>query len=135
MFVLKRPVLSWQGLIHEGYMVFQLTTVNPRTPRAVFLEPFKAIKRWLWPDVLKDQSTSVSRAKKAIADYKAATGQSEGLAELMVFYCECAAGFSNSCCAHQQHDRAARGGGQKETPANGLGDGMDVLSTSYGVDD
>ena len=25
-----------------------------------------------------------------------ATGQSEGLAELMVFYCECAAGFSNS---------------------------------------
>jgi hypothetical protein len=60
------------------------------------IEPFKVtIKRWLWPDVLKDQSTSVSTAKKAIADYKAATGQSEGLAELMVFYCECAAGFND----------------------------------------
>jgi|SRR4051794_2036821 hypothetical protein len=61
------------------------------------LEPYKAIiSRWLWPDVLKDQSTSVSKAKKAIADYKRATGQSEGSAELMVFYCECAAGFSDS---------------------------------------
>jgi hypothetical protein len=61
------------------------------------LEPYKVIiKRWLWPDVLKDQSTSVPKARKAIADYKRATGQSEGLAELMVFYCECAAGFSNS---------------------------------------
>ena len=46
--------------------------------------------------MLKNQSTSVSRAKKAIADYKRATGQPEGLAELMVFYCECAAGFSDS---------------------------------------
>src|SRR5450759_5795874 len=59
------------------------------------LEPYKVtINRWLWPDVLKDQSTSISTAKKAIADYKKATGQSEGLAELMVFYCECAVGFS-----------------------------------------
>jgi hypothetical protein len=61
------------------------------------LEPYKVIiNRWLWPNVLKDQSTSVSTAKKAIADYKKATGQPEGLAELMVFYCECAAGFSDS---------------------------------------
>ena len=52
------------------------------------LEPYKVIiNRCLWPDVLKNQSTSVSRAKKAIADYKRATGQPEGLAELMVFYC------------------------------------------------
>jgi hypothetical protein len=61
------------------------------------LEPYKVtINRWLWPDVLKNQSTSVSTAKKAIADYKKATGKSEGLAELMVFYCECAVGFSHS---------------------------------------
>jgi hypothetical protein len=45
--------------------------------------------------VFKNQSTSVAKAKKAIADYKKADGQPEGLAELMVFYCERAAGFSD----------------------------------------
>lgn len=50
------------------------------------LEPYKVIiNRWLWPDVLKNQLASVSAAKKAIADYNRATGQPEGLAELMVF--------------------------------------------------
>lgn len=60
------------------------------------LRPYKAtIDRWLWPDVIKNQDTSVAKAKKAIADYKKAAGQPDGLAELMVFYCERAAGFSN----------------------------------------
>ena len=59
------------------------------------LEPYKAtMERWLWPDVFKDQDTSVAKAKKAISDYKKAVGRSEDLAELMVFYCEQAAGFS-----------------------------------------
>ena len=59
------------------------------------LEPFKkTIDRWLWPDVFRRQETSVSRAKQAISDYKKALGDPEGLAELMVFYCERAAGFS-----------------------------------------
>ena len=58
------------------------------------LEPYKAtISRWLWPDVFKNQDTSVAKAKKAIADYRQAVGQPEGLAELMVFYCQQAAGF------------------------------------------
>jgi hypothetical protein len=58
------------------------------------LAPYKAIiDRWLWPDVIKGQDTSVATAKKAIADYRKAAGQPEGLAELMVFYCERAAGF------------------------------------------
>jgi len=58
------------------------------------LGPYKAtIHRWLWPDVVKNQSPSVSAAKRAIAEYKKASGQPEGLAGLMVFYCECAAGF------------------------------------------
>ena len=58
------------------------------------LKPYKfTIDRWLWPDVFKNQDTSVSKAKKAISDYKKAIGQPEGLAELMVFYCERAAGF------------------------------------------
>jgi hypothetical protein len=59
------------------------------------LEPYKkTIDRWLWPDVFLRQETSVSRAKQAISDYKKALGDPEGLAELMVFYCERAAGFS-----------------------------------------
>ncbi|AOU98664.1 hypothetical protein BI364_12460 [Acidihalobacter yilgarnensis] len=60
------------------------------------LKPYKAtIDSWLWPDVFENQDTSVAKAKKAITDYKKAVGQTDGLAELMVFYCECAAGFSN----------------------------------------
>lgn len=59
------------------------------------LKPYKAtIDRWLWPDHRKKQDTSVAKAKKAITDYKRAVGQAEGLAELMVFYCERAAGFA-----------------------------------------
>ena len=58
------------------------------------LEPYKKIiDRWLWPDVLRNQDTSVSQAKQAISDYKKAVGDTEGVAELMVFYCEQAAGF------------------------------------------
>ena len=45
--------------------------------------------------MFKNQDTSVAKAKKPIADYKKAIGQADGLAELMVFYCERAAGFSN----------------------------------------
>lgn len=60
------------------------------------LKPYKAtIDRWLWPDVFKHQNTSVAKAKKAIADYKKAVGRPEGLAELAVFFCEQAVGFSN----------------------------------------
>jgi hypothetical protein len=58
------------------------------------LEPYKKIMdRWLWPDVFGKQDTSVSQARRAISDYKKAVGDPEGLAELMVFYCERAAGF------------------------------------------
>ncbi len=61
------------------------------------LKPYKAtINRWMWPDILNNQDTSVTKAKKAISDYKKAVGQAEGVAELMVFYCECATGFSNN---------------------------------------
>jgi hypothetical protein len=60
------------------------------------LRPYKAVlARWLWPDMFKNQDISVAKAKKAISDYKKAIGRPEGLAELMVFYCEQAAGFSN----------------------------------------
>src|SRR6202162_136912 len=58
------------------------------------LEPYKeTLDRWLWPDLFRKQATSVSQAKRAISDYKKAVGDPEGLAELMVFYCERAAEF------------------------------------------
>jgi hypothetical protein len=60
------------------------------------LKPYKAIiERWLWPDLSRNLGTSVAKAKKAIADYKKAVGQTEGLAELMVYYCERGIGFAN----------------------------------------
>jgi len=46
---------------------------------------------------MKDQPVSVSKAKKAIADYEKAIGLPEGLAELSIFFCEEAIGFLESC--------------------------------------
>ena len=58
------------------------------------LQPYKeTLDRWLWPDVLRNQDTSVVKAKQAISSYRKAVGDLAGLAELMVFYCERAAGF------------------------------------------
>ena len=60
------------------------------------LMPYKIIiERWLRPDVYKNQEYSVSKAKKPITDYKKASGLPEGAAELTVYYCEQAIGFSN----------------------------------------
>ena len=62
------------------------------------LQPFKAIiSRWISPDLMKGQPISVSKAKKAIADYKKAIGRPDGMAELSIFYCEEAFGFLESC--------------------------------------
>ena len=59
------------------------------------LQPYKqTLDRWLWPDVLRRQDTCVTKAKQAISNYKKAVGDPAGLAELMVFYCERAVGFS-----------------------------------------
>jgi hypothetical protein len=53
----------------------------------------ETVERWLWPDVLRNQNTSVAKAKQAISSYRKAVGEPAGLAELMVFYCEQSAGF------------------------------------------
>jgi len=67
------------------------------------LEPYKRIlDRWLWPDVLSNQDTSVAEAKQAISHYKMAVGDPEGLAELMVFYCERAAGFCSDIASDDE---------------------------------
>ena len=128
------------------------------------LKPYKAIiDRWLWPDVFKNQDTSVAKAKKAIADYKKAVGQPDGLAELMVFYCERAAGFSNDIGLQDEgyfdalvrmFERALKAiaalpdaarpallerlGMVRNISHNfgyGVGDDMDELLSEHGVDD
>ena len=58
------------------------------------LKPYQeTLQRWLSPDPFRNQNTSVAKAKQAISDYRKAVGDPAGLAELMVFYCENAAGF------------------------------------------
>jgi len=65
-------------------------------PGADVLKPYKeTLDRWLWPDVLRNQDASVTKAKQAISNYRKAVGESAGLSELMVFYCERAVGFCN----------------------------------------
>jgi hypothetical protein len=62
------------------------------------LGPYKAtISRWINPDLMKNQPASVSKAKKAIADYDKAIGRPEGLAELSIFFCEEAICFVECC--------------------------------------
>jgi len=128
------------------------------------LKPYKAaIDRSLWPDMFKNQSTSVAKAKKAISDYKKAIGQPRDLAELMVFYCERAAGFSNDVGLQDEgyfnalirmFDQAlkaistlpasdipellARLDAVRRTCHNfgyGVGDEMDALFAEYGADE
>ena len=56
----------------------------------------ETITRWLYPDIFRRQdTTSVAKAKQAIADYKKAVGDPAGVAELMVYFCEQGAGFCN----------------------------------------
>lgn len=128
------------------------------------LKPYKTtLDRWLWPDVFKNQDISVSKAKKAISDYKKAVGLPDGLAELEVFYCEQAAGFSSDIGLQDEgffdalvrmfeqalrtiralpQDRQApwleRLDGVRQISHNfgyGVGDDMDDLLAKYGVDD
>jgi len=58
------------------------------------LQPYKkAIDTSLWPDAFRGECTSIASARRAITQYKKALGDPAGLAELLVFYCERAAGF------------------------------------------
>ena len=45
--------------------------------------------------MLRNQEISVAKAKQAISNYRKAIGEPAGLAELMVLFCENAAGFCN----------------------------------------
>ena len=62
------------------------------------LGPYKvAISRWINADLMKGQPVSVSKAKKAVADYRKAIGRPEGLAELSTFFCEEVFSFVELC--------------------------------------
>jgi len=178
----KKPSPSWSdvkarltdfdraGLIGLVQDLYTASKDNQAFLRARFalggdvLKTYKAtIDRWLWPDVFKNQDTSVAKAKKAISDYKKAVGQSKGLAELMVYFCERAAGFCNDVGLQDEayFDALARMfeqalktiadlpdegqpafwtrlDGVRRISHNfgyGVGDGMDDLLAEYGVDD
>src|SRR5262249_52755529 len=67
------------------------------------LRSYKAsISRWICPDVMRNQPVSVSKAKKAIADYNKAIGRPDGLAALSTFYCEEAFDFLESCAMEDE---------------------------------
>ena len=87
---LDRPALL--GLIQDLYAANKNNQAFLHARFALaedVLEPYKAtIDRWVCPDVMRNQNISVSKAKKAISDYRKAIGRSEGLAELEVFYSE-----------------------------------------------
>lgn len=178
----KKPSPSWSdvkarladvdraGLVSLMHDLYMASKNNQAFLHARFaagsdvLKPYKTtIDRWLWPDVFKNQDTSVTKAKKAISDYRKAVGQSEGLAELMVFYCERAAGFSSDVGLQDENwfdallrmfeqalkaiatlpeearpafwARLDRVRGISHSIGYGVGDGMDDLLAEYGGDD
>lgn len=62
------------------------------------LGPYKAtISWWINPDLMKNQTVPVSKAKGAIANYNKAIGRPEGLAELSIFFREEALCFVEGC--------------------------------------
>jgi hypothetical protein len=84
------------GLIKDLYTANKDTKVFLHTRFGLGDDPLGSYKeeiaRWINPPDYRDP-ISVSKAKKAISDYKKALGQPEGLAELSVFYCEEALDF------------------------------------------
>jgi hypothetical protein len=98
--------LGLLGLIQDLYGAYKDNQAFLHTRFGLgedILTPYKeTLDRWLWPDVLRNQDTSVVKAKQAISSFKKAVGDPAGLAELMVFYCECAAGFCNDVGYHDE---------------------------------
>ena len=90
------------GLIRDLYAVHKDNQTFLHTRFGLgedVLMPYKEkLDRWLRPDVLRNQNPSVANAKQAISSYRKAVGDPGGLAELMVFYCECAVGFCSDIC-------------------------------------
>jgi hypothetical protein len=100
-FLLTFDRASLQGLVQDLYAA---SKDNQAFLHARFglgpdpLEPYKAaISRWINPDPMRAEPVSISKAKRAIADYEKAIGRPEGMAELSIFYCEEAFSFVEAC--------------------------------------
>lgn len=62
------------------------------------LQPYKReLQRWLFPALERGQDFSIGKAKKVLVDYRKARGDSQGMAELCVYYCEQVRAFLGSC--------------------------------------
>ncbi len=153
------------GLLQDIYVASKENQafLHARFALGDVLSPYKAtIDRWLSPDGFKNQDFSVAKAKKAVSDYKKATGDPAGLAELMVFYCERAAGFCSDVGLQdegyfnaligmfEQALKATHALPESNRPAllarldtvrqtsqdfgYGVGDDMDDLCARYGID-
>ncbi len=62
------------------------------------LQPYKIeLERWLFPALERGQDFSISKAKRVLSDYRKACGDSQGMAELCVCYCEQVRAFLGSC--------------------------------------
>jgi hypothetical protein len=88
------------GLVHDLYATNKDNQSFLHTRLGLgedVLGPYlQTIERWISPDVYRNQRASVAKAKQAIVDFKNASGDPAGLAELMVFYCELAADFARN---------------------------------------
>jgi hypothetical protein len=100
-FLLKFDRAGLEGLVQDLYAA---SKDNQAFLHARFglgpdqLGPYKAtISHWINPDPMKGEPVSISKAKKAIADYEKAIGRPEGMAELAIFYCEEAFSFVEAC--------------------------------------
>ena len=100
-FLLTFDRAGLQGLIRDLYAASKDNQAFLHTRLSLGcdqLEPYKtAISRSINPDLMKNRAVSVSKAKKAIADYNKAIGRPEGLAELSIFFCEEAFSFVEGC--------------------------------------
>ena len=60
------------------------------------LRPYKeTLDRRLWPDVLRNQNASAVKGTQTISHCRKTAGERAGVAELVLFYCQRAAGFCN----------------------------------------
>ena len=73
----------------------------------VLLPDKRTIEQWLYPHVFGKEDISVSKATKAISDYKKAVDQPEGLTELMVFLREVATDFCDEFGMQDEGDFGA----------------------------
>ncbi len=73
---------------NKKFIYTKYSLINP-------IESYKEIiKQSLYPDIGRNMRLSLSKAKKAIGDYKKATNDSMGALELMVYYVECGNQFT-----------------------------------------